>query len=80
MNDSLAAAETGVFLTSPEATVKIHNPLLFVENVLWGAHILFAVLALIGVVLIMFGRGPRRADAHVVSQGESTPLNAVVSE
>jgi hypothetical protein len=80
MNDPLPATEPSLFLPSPEATVKIHNPLLFAEDVLWGAHALFAVLALLGVVLIMFGRGPRRADAYVDTQGETAPLNAVVSE
>ncbi|MEY2987232.1 MAG: hypothetical protein RJB13_753 [Pseudomonadota bacterium] len=78
MSDSVSVAESSVFLASPEATVRIHNPLLFGEDFLWGAHILFAVLALVGVFLIVLGRGPRRADANFVNPKELSSLNVAV--
>jgi len=80
MSDTLSAPEPSVFLPSPEATVKIHDPLLFSDEVLWGAHVLFAVLALVGVVLIFAGRGPRRAEANDMNQSNATPLSAPVTE
>lgn len=76
MSDSLPTSESSVFLPSPEATVKVHNALLFGEELLWGAHIVFAVLALLGVLLVVMGRGPRRVDANVVGVKETSPQMA----
>lgn len=80
MSDTLPATEQSVFLPSPDATVKIHHPLHFSDELLWGAHLVFAVLALIGVVLIFAGRGPRRSEANELAQSDSTPLSAPVAE
>lgn len=73
MSDSFPTPESSVFLPSPEATVKVHNAMLFGEDLLWGAHIVFAVFALLGVMLIVMGRGPRRADAHVAAVKDGSP-------
>jgi hypothetical protein len=80
MSESVSAPETSIFVASPEATVKVHNALLFGEDMLWTLHIAFAVLSLVGVVLIVMGRGPRRADANLVAANEVIPQAVTAAE
>jgi hypothetical protein len=53
--------------TSPtvpaEAVARVHGAARISDSVYWTGHVLGLVLLAVAVALIVFGRGPRRAQA-----------------
>lgn len=50
--------------TAAKSLTRVHRVDSVSEQMFWSGHVVFTVLALVGVLLILVARGPRRKEAN----------------
>jgi hypothetical protein len=50
--------------TAVKSLTRVHKVDSVSEQLFWSGHVVFTVLALVGVLLILVARGPRRKEAN----------------
>lgn len=61
MSEALSSAPVPNVVSTSQ--IRVHKIETVSERTFWIGHIVFTALAIIGIVLIVWARGPRRRDA-----------------
>lgn len=54
-------------VTTPQVLTRVHKIEAIPERTFWIGHILFSILAIVGLAFIIWASGPRRRDAILSS-------------
>ncbi|MEY4066398.1 MAG: hypothetical protein RIR26_2606 [Pseudomonadota bacterium] len=57
-------ATPAVAPVAPKSFTRVHKIDSVSDQMFWSGHVVFSVLALVGVALILLARGPRRKEAN----------------